>query len=126
MSNRSDVLWSGTGDVCEVEIVHAAAVERVRRRQASEDEVERLSAIFQALSAPARLRILEALAEAELCVCDLAQVVGTTQSAVSHHLRHLRDLRLVRFRKAGRMAFYRLDDEHVDELLRIGLAHVRE
>ena len=94
--------------------------------QAPDHEVAGLADIFQILASPTRLRILEALATEELCVCDLAAVVGTSQSAVSHQLRQLRQMRLVRYRKEGRMAFYRLADDHVTTLLRTGLEHVRE
>ncbi len=112
--------------VCDVELVHPEAVERARAAQAREVELEDLADLFQILGSPTRLRIVEALGAAELCVCDLAEVVGVSQSAVSHHLRHLRQLRLVRFRKEGRMAFYRLDDDHVTTLFTTALEHVRE
>lgn len=82
--------------------------------------------MFGILSSPTRLRLLEALAGRELCVCDLAAVVGVSQSAVSHHLRLLRQLRMVSFRKEGRMAYYRLNDAHVSEIIDSGLRHARE
>lgn len=121
----------GTGrdvddDLCEVDAVDAEAVAEAFRRQAPEREIDQLADIFQVLASPTRLRIVEALAGRELCVCDLSAVVGVSQSAVSHHLRQLRQLRLVRYAKRGRMAFYRLDDEHVTTLLAMGLEHVRE
>ncbi len=76
-----------------------------------------------ALGDPTRLKLLLALGEAELCVCDLAAAAGASPSGVSHHLRLLRALRLVRSRRDGRMIYYRLDDEHVGDLLRTALAH---
>jgi ArsR family transcriptional regulator, lead/cadmium/zinc/bismuth-responsive transcriptional repressor len=85
-----------------------------------------LADTFQMLASPTRLRIVEALSVRELCVCDLAAVVGVSQSAVSHQLRQLRQMRIVRYRKDGRMAYYRLDDPHVETLFGTGLAHVRE
>jgi len=111
---------------CEVELVHRDAVERARARQAADEDVADLADIFQLLASPTRLRILEALAREELCVCDLAAVVEAGQSAVSHHLRQLRQMKLVRYRKEGRMAFYRLADDHVTSLIETGLEHVRE
>lgn len=84
----------------------------------------RLAEIFKALSDPTRVRIVSLLADAELCVCDLAAVLGMSQSAVSHQLRSLRDLRLVRWRREGRQIFYTLDDEHVADLFRLGMDHV--
>jgi len=84
----------------------------------------RLAETFKALSDPTRVRIVSLLTDAELCVCDLALALGVSQSAVSHQLRTLRDLRLVRWRREGRQIFYALDDEHVADLFRRGLEHV--
>lgn len=81
--------------------------------------------LFGALGDASRVRIIAALAAKEQNVGDLAQHVSLTQSAVSHHLRHLRQLRLVQARKDGRYVYYRLDDDHVKELFRCGLEHVR-
>jgi len=120
---------SSTGsseELCEVTGIHPQAVEAARARQVSEEDLTDLADIFQMLASPGRLRIVEALATAELCVCDLAEVVGLSQSAVSHHLRPLRQLRLVRVRKEGRMAFYSLDDDHITTLFQTGMEHVRE
>lgn len=111
---------------CEVQRVDAAAVAAVRAAQAAPDELAHLADIFQLLASPTRLRIVEALLLRELCVCDLAALVGVSESAVSHHLRQLRQLRIVRYRKEGRMAYYRLDDAHVEALFQVGLEHVRE
>lgn len=84
---------------------------------------ENVARIFNALSDPTRIRIIGLLANAELCVGDLHQLLGMTQPAVSHQLRILRDLRLVRFRKEGRHVYYTLDDEHIAELFQQGLTH---
>ncbi|HBY93320.1 MAG: metalloregulator ArsR/SmtB family transcription factor [Ardenticatenaceae bacterium] len=86
---------------------------------------DRLAHFFKALSDPTRVRIISALSAAELCVGDLALALGMTQSAISHQLRLLRDLRLVRTRKAGRMVYYALDDDHIEDLYHQGLDHVR-
>ena len=83
-----------------------------------------LSATFFALSDPTRLRMISALSDHELCVCDLAVVLGMSQSAVSHQLRLLRNLNLVKYRKEGRVVYYALDDEHIRELYERGLEHV--
>ncbi len=107
-------------------VVNTEAVADIRTRQAPDRDVDALADLFQMLASTTRLRIVEALAHRELCVCDLSEVVGVSESAVSHHLRHLRQMRLVRFRKEGRMAFYRLDDDHVTSLFRTALEHVRE
>ena len=85
-----------------------------------------LAETFRALGDPTRVRILDALSRAELCVCDIATLLSLTESAVSHQLRLLRSLRLVRSRRAGRMVFYALDDAHITRLLAQGLEHVEE
>lgn len=84
----------------------------------------RCAETFKALSDPTRVRIVSLLADAELCVCDLAAALGMSQSAVSHQLRTLRDLRLVRWRREGRQIFYTLDDDHVADLFHRALDHV--
>lgn len=102
---------------------------RVRRLRASlvgADSVTGLAETFRALGDPTRVRILDALSHEELCVCDLAAVLSLSQSAVSHQLRLLRSLRLVKARREGRMVFYALDDRHVVDLLQQGLRHVEE
>jgi len=112
--------------LCDIEMVDAESVRAAVARQAPDDELERLAETFQVLASPTRLRLIEALAAGEMCVCDLAAVAGVSQSAVSHHLRMMRALRLVRYRKDRRMAYYRLDDEHIAQVFGTGLEHVRE
>lgn len=111
---------------CAVTFVDPQAVAVARGRLASDARALRTTAIFSALSDPTRLRILEALAEVELCVCDLAEVVGISQSGVSHQLRLLRDRGLVAFRREGNRAVYRLADEHVRSLIATGFEHADE
>jgi ArsR family transcriptional regulator len=89
-------------------------------------EASVLADTFKALGDVTRVRILHALAHAELCVNELAASVGLSESAVSHQLRLLRSLRIVRARRAGRMIFYALDDQHIMSLFQQGLRHVRE
>lgn len=84
----------------------------------------RLADTFKALSDPTRVRIVSLLVGAELCVCDMAAALGMSQSAISHQLRTLRDLRLVRRRREGRQIYYTLDDEHVADLFRLSRDHV--
>lgn len=115
-----------TEDRCDAHVVHEDAVHEALQERAEDDELTWLADTFQILANPTRLQIVDALSRRELCVCDLAAVVGASQSTVSHHLRQLRQMQIVRYRKDGRMAYYRLDDEHVTSLFAIGLAHVRE
>src|SRR5215470_319087 len=85
-----------------------------------------LADTFRVLGDVTRVRILDALSRAELCVCDIAGLLGLSESAVSHQLRLLRSWRLVRSRRSGRMVFYALDDQHIVRLFRHGLEHVQE
>ncbi|NCO65849.1 MAG: transcriptional regulator [Candidatus Aquicultor secundus] len=88
--------------------------------------IERLSDTFKVLSDPTRVKIVFALLRSELCVCEIAEVVGMSQSAISHQLRKLKDHRVVKRRKAAKMVYYSLDDEHIIKLLTEGISHVRE
>ncbi len=105
---------------------HAAAVRAARKRMAGDDAVQSLSETFQVLSDPTRLRIVLALSRQELCVHDLAELLQITESAVSHQLRLLKTLRLVRQRREGKLLFSALDDEHIEDLIRVAQRHVDE
>ncbi|MGD8237070.1 MAG: metalloregulator ArsR/SmtB family transcription factor [Armatimonadota bacterium] len=109
---------------CDVHYVDEAKVTAVRRRMQSPDRVQRLCDTFQMLADPTRAGILLALAEAELCVCDLAALLQVTSAAVSQQLRLLRAMRLVKFRREGKLAYYSLDDDHVLNWIRDCLAHL--
>jgi DNA-binding transcriptional ArsR family regulator len=98
---------------CDERIVHVDAVRAARRALPGGATMRELSNLFAALGDPTRLRIMAALAAQELCVCDLAATIGQSESAVSHQLRLLRSLRVVRSRREGRRVFYALDDDHV-------------
>lgn len=113
-------------DLCETEFVDHARVKVVRGRMPDPDTVEELSEIFKVLGDPTRLRIVSALGIKELCVCDIAHLLGSSVSAVSHQLRILRNLKLVKHRKEGKMVYYSLDDDCVATLLREGLKHIKE
>lgn len=113
-------------DVCEAQCVHPEAVARVRRVLPDDSCVESASSLLKIVADPTRLRILSALKAEELCVCDLAAAVGISESATSHQLRLLRAHRLVAFRKEGRIAYYRLLDRHVTDLIGSALDHAKE
>ena len=91
-----------------------------------EETILAVSEVFKVLSDPTRARIVFALSQTELCVCDLAALLNLSDSAVSHQLRLLRSLRLVKYRKVGRLAYYSLDDDHTQRLLLDALEHVRQ
>jgi len=105
---------------------HPSKIARIRRRLLGEEAGGVLADTFKVLGDLTRVRILDALAQSELCVCDLATLVGLSESAISHQLRLLRTMRVVRPRRVGRMVFYALDDEHVVALFEQGLRHIEE
>jgi ArsR family transcriptional regulator, lead/cadmium/zinc/bismuth-responsive transcriptional repressor len=113
-------------DGCQVRIIHLDRVRLARNDEPEPKTLERLSAIFKVLADPSRLRIALALRGGEMCVCDLAALLGVSESAVSHSLRRLRDLALVRPRRDAQCLYYSLDDHHVLELLDVGMSHVNE
>jgi len=103
-----------------------AALAAVRARLLGSTVVQSVADVFRLLGDPTRVRLVDALSHGERCVCDLAALVGQSESAVSHQLRLLRAARLVRARRAGRMAYYSLDDHHVVGLLHDTRKHVEE
>ena len=110
---------------CDDSEVHFGAVETVRGKMPEESQLYDLADFFKVLGDRTRVRILMALDMSELCVCDLAEVLSMTKSAVSHQLRALRQSRLVRYRREGKNVFYTLDDEHVREIMETALHHLR-
>ncbi len=110
----------------EAGFVNARKVEIVRRSMKSADAVQVLAETFKLLGDSTRIRIAHALSREELCVSDLANLLGVSQSAASHSLRVLRQMRLVRVRKEGKIAYYTLDDHHIASLLEEGFRHVEE
>src|SRR5262245_12016400 len=110
-------------DVPHLDADHAATREAQLLSSAT---VLEIAATFSVLGDPTRIRILDALAGGELCVCDIASLAGISESAVSHQLRLLRSMRLVRSRRAGRLVYYAVDDHHILELLHQALTHVEE
>ncbi len=113
-------------DKCESRIIHLAKVEEARAASLNEYEIEKLSQLFKTVADPSRIRILSALDRDEMCVCDLAALLGISESAVSHQLRLLRTMGLVTNRREGTVLYYRLIDDHVKILITVGLEHARE
>ena len=113
-------------DVCDLVQIDLPRVRKIRGALAAPDAVQALADTFSALGDPTRVRILDALSHSELCVCDLAAVLRLSQSAVSHQLRLLRGMRLVRPRRDGRVVIYSLDDQHIMAIFRQTLQHVEE
>jgi ArsR family transcriptional regulator len=113
-------------DICEVKSVHKTKVSAVRKAMLSDYEVNSLAETFSVMSDPTRTKIIYALSKEELCVCDIARVLGISISAISHQLRILRNMRLVKFRREAKMVYYSLDDRHINRLFNEGLKHIRE
>ncbi|WP_155300369.1 MULTISPECIES: ArsR/SmtB family transcription factor [Deinococcus] len=113
-------------DTCETKCVHPQAVATARAALPDETCVERATSFLKLVADPTRLKILSALSSSELCVCDLAAVIGLSESATSHQLRLLRTGRVVASRKEGRVVYYRLLDQHVTTLIANALEHARE
>jgi len=111
-------------DRCEVVCINHEAVNRVREKMLDEEVIRSIADIFKALGDPNRVKIIRYLAQEELCVCDLAQLLGMSLSAVSHQLRALRSRRLVKFRRQGKIVYYSLDDAHIVGLFNQCLDHV--
>ncbi|MCG6880197.1 MAG: metalloregulator ArsR/SmtB family transcription factor [Deltaproteobacteria bacterium] len=113
-------------DGCQVHVVHLSRVERAWKESIPDKDLKRLSLTYKVLGNDTRLKMVMALQSGEMCVCDLAAFTGLSDSGVSHQLRHLKDLDLVKQRRDGQILYYSLNDDHVAELLKIGLDHVRE
>ncbi len=113
-------------DLCSQTVVDEKKVALVRSHLPYDDEIAALSETFKVLGDSTRLRIVLALATEELCVCDLGALIGVTVSAISHQLRLLRGMRLVKYRKEGKMVYYSLDDKHISRIIREAQTHVRE
>ena len=126
MSPAPDTV-SATDLACDVRVVDLSAVAAGRAALAREAaSLQALSALFAAFADPTRLRLLVALARASLCTCDLAATLGVTESAISHQLRILKDLDLVRSRREGKMMYHELADAHVERLITLAAEHVAE
>ena len=111
---------------CEETEVHEDAVERVRSQLPQDEVLYDLAELFKIFGDSTRVKILYALLEAELCVCDIAKLMDVSQSAVSHQLRVLKGSKLVKFRREGKTLYYSLADEHVFRILSQGMEHILE
>ncbi len=113
-------------DRCACTALHAESIQSVKESMPEEESLFELAELFKVFGDTTRIKILWALSEAELCVCDIASLLGMTQSAISHQLRVLKQARLVRNRKEGKTVCYALDDDHVKQIFRQGLDHIKE
>ncbi|MBQ3489534.1 MAG: helix-turn-helix transcriptional regulator [Clostridia bacterium] len=111
---------------CEFLCVHEDVVQEVLRKMPEEETLFQLADFFKVFGDSTRIRILYALRETELCVCDIASLLGLTQTAVSHQLRVLKTSKLVKARRNGKTVFYSLDDDHIHRILDMGICHLEE
>jgi len=124
--DNNKALSSYATETCGIRVVHLERVARARAEAIGEKEMDRLALTFKIMGDATRLGIIMALRGGEMCVCDIAAYIGISESAVSHQLRRLRELSLVRSRREGQVLYYALDDDHVLDLVTVGLEHVRE
>ncbi len=109
---------------CDCNIIHQEAVKKAIKNKPKEEILERLSELFKILGDPTRTKILWALDNHEMCVCDIANVLNMTKSSISHQLATLRTSGIVKYRKSGKEVYYMLDDEHINKLYEIGIEHI--
>jgi ArsR family transcriptional regulator, lead/cadmium/zinc/bismuth-responsive transcriptional repressor len=113
-------------EVCEARVIHCDVVQRVKNKMPAESDLEDLAGFYKLFGDPTRISILWALSESEMCVCDICALLGMKQPAVSHQLKTLKQGRVVRSRREGKVVYYSLDDDHIRSLLHFGLDHLRE
>lgn len=119
MSNEKELF-----ETCNCNIIHEDIVEKVKNAIPDEGKLYDLADLFKVFGDSTRIKIICALFQSEMCVCDIAALLGMNQSAISHQLRVLKQARLVKFRKDGKVVYYSLDDEHVKKIFDQGLAHI--
>ena len=113
-------------ECCDYPHTHEEIINRVQHQMPGEEELYDLAELFRIFGDSTRIRILYVLFEAEMCVCDIAQLLGMTQSAISHQLRTLKQSKLVKARRRGKMVYYSLDDDHVRSIIETGREHLEE
>ncbi len=111
-------------DCCEINAIHEDIVDSVRQKMPKEENLYNLAELFKVFGDTTRIKIIWALFESEMCVCDIAALLGMNSSAISHQLRVLKQARLVKYRKEGKMVFYSLDDDHIKRIFDQGMVHI--
>ena len=112
-------------DICDICEVHKDKTECIKNCMLEESNAIKLAEVFRILGDSTRIKILYVLSRADMCVCDIADILDMTQSAISHQLRLLRAMKLVKFRKEGKAAIYSLDDDHILQLFNQGMEHIK-
>lgn len=111
---------------CSCNVIHKEVVENVKNKLPKEETLYDLAELFKVFGDSTRIKIICSLFESEMCVCDLSVLLNISQSAISHQLRVLKSARLVKFRRAGKVIYYSLDDEHIKQIFDAGLHHISE
>ena len=111
---------------CSCNVIHKEVVENVKNKLPKEETLYALAELFKVFGDSTRIKIICSLFESEMCVCDLSVLLNISQSAISHQLRVLKSARLVKFRRAGKVIYYSLDDEHIKQIFDAGLHHITE
>lgn len=111
---------------CDCDVIHEDIVNDIREKMQPKEEYLNLASLFKMFGDGTRIQILHALEQSEMCVCDLAVLLGVTKSAISHQLKALRLANLVKFRREAQIVYYSLADDHVKEILYKGLEHLHE
>ena len=112
--------------ICDCNVIHQDVVDNVSKNLPEFNTFLKLADFFKLLGDTTRAKILFSLDKHEMCVCDIANIVKTTQSAISHQLRILKQAKLVKFRKEGKVVYYSLDDEHISQIVKKGREHIEE
>lgn len=120
MTSKNDI------ERCNCNVIHEETVNEVKKKMPSEEQLYDLADFFKVFGDSTRIKILWGLEKSEMCVCDIAVLLNMTQSAISHQLKVLKDARLVKYRKEGKIVYYSLDDEHVNNIFNQGFTHINE
>ena len=118
------IMANSNEDSCSCTVIHNDTVEKVKRKMPVEETLYDLAELFKVFGDTTRIKILCALFESEMCVCDIAALLGMNQSAISHQLRVLKQARLVKYRRDGKIVYYSLDDEHIKQIFDQGFNHI--
>ena len=126
LGNNANKNINNNLDTCSCDVLHNDLIIKVRESMPEEVDLYDLAELFKVFGDSTRIKIISALLESELCVCDIADLLNMTQSAISHQLRVLKQAKLVKNRREGKVVFYSLDDDHVLQIFKQGYEHVKE
>lgn len=113
-------------DVCNCTIIHSEVIKQVKNQMLEEEKLHDVALLFKVLGDLTRVKIMHALFLSEMCVCDIAALLGMTHSSISHQLRVLKQAKLVKYRREGKVVYYSLDDDHIQSIFNQALLHVEE